>query len=204
MISINAGALVKLASALTSGDDNIIEKLIRDKIEDMGEDLIGQALSNVMPMAGAAQRALTALETGGVSEFARLRSQWLHSLIPSTSFPGGGALRRLQGAFEKNKHLLSRPGGIKLTWEGSGWDAPDVKWKRSWSETGGHWKWSKSRQEWLDVSWRHDWRTQPRDPHGKWIPGRLRHPYISKGARRIRRARRKAAREAVKAAWTRD
>src|SRR5512139_443302 len=178
MISVSTGLLGKLASALISGDENIIEKLIEKKLEDMGEDLLMQLVSSALPGMVVAQRAARAVETGGASEFNRLRNEWLSAVTPA-SLPGTGMISRLQKAFEKNKHLLTRPEG---------------KWQT----------WKKSRQEWLDESWRHDWRTQPRDPHGRWTPGRLRHPYISKGARRIRRARRKAAREAVRAAWTRD
>lgn len=194
MLSVSTGLLTKLATALVNGDDNIVEKLIANKLENMGEDMLMQLIGRAVPGFDVVQRAAAAVETGGVSEFNRLRSQWLHSITPS-ALPGSGTLRRLQSAFDKNKHLLSRPGGTRLTWIGKDWNDPDKKWVRIVDDTGGHWKWNRSRQQWLDEGWKHDWRSQPRDPRGRWIEGRLRHPYISKGARRIRRARRKAARE---------
>lgn len=199
MLSVSTGLLTKLASALISGDDNVIEKIIANKLENMGEEMLMQLVGRALPGLDIAQRVATAVETGGASEFNRLRDQWLHSLVPSTSVPGSGIARRLQNAFEKNKHLLSRPGGTKLTWVGKDWNDPNKKWVRvEDSPTGGHWKWSRSRREWLDVSARYDWRTQPRDPRGRWTEGRLRHVYVSKGNRRARRERRKLARLAAR------
>jgi hypothetical protein len=44
--------------------------------------------------------------------------------------------------------------------------------KSAWGRS----EWAKGRDDWLDNHWRHDWRSQPRNALGKWIPGRL--PYI--------------------------
>lgn len=176
MLGISTGILSKLATALINGDENLIEKLIEKKLEDLGEDVIMQLVGG--PLA-TAMRVSKAVETGGASEFNRLRNQWLQGIKPP-SLAGTGTIGRLQKAFERNKHLLMRPEG---------------KWQT----------WRKSRGEWLDESWRHDWRSQPRDPQtGEWVPGRLKHPYISKGARRLRLKRRKAAREMAKAALNND
>lgn len=169
MLSINASALKQLGAALVAGDENILERLVAKKLEGLGEELI---MSLLPQGTGVIGRVAQAVATGGQSELNRVRSQWLSSLTPQR-LPGQGMLGRLENAFLKNEHLLNRPSG---------------KWQ----------KWSKSRQEWLDEKWRHDWRTQPRDWHGRWSPGRLRHPYISKGARRIRRVRRREARAAVR------
>ena len=155
MISISLGSLTKLANALLSGDENIIEKLIANKLENLGEEAVMQLVGGLLPGVGSRiGRVQAALETGGASEFTRLRDEWLHSITPSVpSLPGTGMIRRLENAFNKNKHLLSRPGGTKLTWVGKSWDDPDKKWVRvEDSPEGGHWKWSRSRQEWLDVS----------------------------------------------------
>lgn len=55
---------------------------------------------------------------------------------------------------------------------------PTARREPQWVRSG----WAKSRQEWLNESWRHDWRSQPRDLKGRWIPGRL--PYPVAGAPR--------------------
>lgn len=169
MLLINATSLATIAKALLSGRENIVEKIIEDKLEDLGKEVI----RSIIPFDfGVVGRAAEALSTGGRSEVDRMRSQWLNSLMPVRTTSQGVA-GRFQRAFLRNEHLLTRPEG---------------KWQR----------WSRSRQEWLDERWRHDWRSQPRDWRGRWTPGRLRHPYISKGARRIRRARRQAARSAAR------
>jgi hypothetical protein len=49
-------------------------------------------------------------------------------------------------------------------------------------KTKGNWRarsawgrsnWARGRDDWLDNKWKHDWRSQPRDALGKWVPGRL-------------------------------
>src|SRR5512135_2872551 len=114
MLGISTGILTQLATALVNGDDNLIEKLIAKKLEDLGEDAIMQLIGG--PLAPA-MRVAKAVETGGASEFNRLRSQWLSGLRPAP-LPGQGTIGRLQRAFERNKYLLSRPGGERLRWEG--------------------------------------------------------------------------------------
>jgi hypothetical protein len=167
---LKIGVWEKLAQALLNGDENIIEKLIVDKLEDIGQDFIRD---NLLPrQSGLERRIRRAVESGGQSEFDRLRKQWLSSVTPAP-LPGTRQIDRFINAFQRNAHLLSRP-------------------------EGKYWTWNKSRQEWLNNKWRHDWRTQPRDARGRWIKGRLRHPYISKGARRIRRQRRAVARAAAR------
>jgi hypothetical protein len=187
--------IANLAQALANGDPSIIEEIIADRLENMGGNLISQLLQSVNPNTGSLKRIGKAIETGGASELERMRNEWLSSVTPRASFPGSGMARRLQRAFDKNQHLLSRPGGTALTWEGEGWRDPNKKWIRRWSSTGGHWKWDKSRQQWLDVSYRFDWRTQPRDYHGRWKAGRMKYAYVPKQQRRMRTMRRRAARK---------
>ena len=47
--------------------------------------------------------------------------------------------------------------------------------KGRWRERSewGRSNWATSRDDWLDNKWRHDWRSQPRNALGQWIPGRL-------------------------------
>jgi hypothetical protein len=165
------GMLDRIAKSLMVGDVNVIERVVVNKLEDMGMDF---AMGFLPPGVGVASRVAQAVATGGQSELDRMRSQWLSSLTPQR-LPGHALINAVTKSFLENEHLLYRPPG---------------KWQ----------KWSKARQEWLDEKWRHDWRTQPRDWHGRWSPGRLRHPYISKGARRIRRVRRREARTLARAA----
>ena len=69
--------------------------------------------------------------------------------------------------------------------------------KGAWSYTD----WATSREDWLDNRWRHDWRSQPRDMRGRWIPGRLQ--YIEelmqyRGTRRRRKLKKFRARRTSK------
>lgn len=190
MFSISTGILPRLAQAFAGGDDDLLAKLIENKIEDLGKGV----LANLMPATpDFVSRIEKAIETGGASEFARMRNQWLSSVTPAP-IPGQGLFNKISNTFESNKQLLSRPGGEQLTWVGKGWNDPNKKWERHWSATGGHWRWDKSRQQWLDVSYRFDWRTQRRDYHGRWTAGRTRFPYVPKQQRKLRSARRRVAR----------
>lgn len=139
-------------------------------------------------------RVSSFVRSGGVSEVKKL-------LGPISSLRGGDLTSKLDSAFYSTL----------------GFDHPTDRRKPQWTRGG----WARSRQEWLNESWRHDWRSQPRDLKGRWIPGRLDHPVqgaprrgstfsVSRRGRKIRRfksrykaAGRKAARGIV-ASWGRD
>jgi hypothetical protein len=62
----------------------------------------------------------------------------------------------------------------------------------AWARTD----WATSRQDWLDNKWFHDWRSQPRDARGRWIPGRLqwindelKYPGTRPGRRKLKKLR---------------
>jgi hypothetical protein len=174
----NIGLLSALAGSLVIGNDNSLEKLVIEKLETMGEQFLKDMISKStgVDLIG---RGKAALASGGRSEVNRARSSWLQGpSVPNLSGSGsGGSSDRIEKSFFKNKQGQSK--GQKPTWSGS-------------------------RREWLDANWRHTWESQPRDVEGRWKPGRLKHPYISKGARRIRSKRRAAARKAVREAWRDD
>lgn len=153
-----------------------LDTLIANKINDAGKDLITNLIlaTPLGPGFAAAQRFAQAIESGGANEFERARSQWLNAVKPSFTTPSGlGMLKKTANAFEKVAQEQSRP-------------------------TSGHWKWSKSRQEWLDESWKHNWRSQPRDELGRWIPGRLKTIWVSAKTKKLRSARRRFVRKLVK------
>lgn len=165
MFSSSISLLGNLAVALFQGDEGAVGKIVENKFERMGRDL----LMNATPFGsalGVAGRFGEFLETGGMSELDRLGRQWLSGLRPSTSFPGSGILRRMQNA-------MMQTGQRRI-----------YNWQR-----GG---WATSRQDWLENNWRHNWRSQPRDLIGRWIPGRLSYPVsaLPKVSRRVRRIRR--------------
>lgn len=175
---VNIGTLGTIADALIRGDDNLISRMVERKLENLGQNMIRELMPVGTGAFATSSRIEQAVRTRGASEFNRIRSQWLNSLAPPP-LPGAGILNRLQNAYRKAAFEASRP-------------------------QGKHWVWSRSRREWLDQSWKHDWRSQPRDVRGRWIPGRLRHPYVSKGVRRLRAKRRAVARAAVRDAWRND
>ena len=184
LLGLGVSQIARLAAALVEGDDSIIEKIIEKKFEDLGEEFIQQFLGGPLETVGRVERAI---DTGGASEFDRFRNEWLSKVRPPTSFPGlpGKILSKLQDAYNKSDRDI----------------------KRRWSTVWGRTNWASSRQDWLDNRWRHDWRSQPRDVHGRWIPGRLDHiapalMYSGKHVgrtvrtfRKKRRARRAAARK---------
>src|SRR4029077_17645418 len=170
-----------LAQALLNNKDGdplgLVGKILVKQLQSAGEDLIMDAIGG--PLC-AAKRVAEAVRTGGQSEFDRTRTEFLHSLKPSTSFPGSGIIRTVGGLFEKRAKRVGRyrPG----TWQASSW--------------------ASSREDWLQNRWMHDWRSQPRDERGRWVPGRLQYieahlQYRGKRAGRVvlrRRKRRKLRR----------
>jgi hypothetical protein len=72
------------------------------------------------------------------------------------------------------------------------------KTKGSWRARSawGRSNWAKGRDDWLDNHWKHDWRSQPRDAMGKWVPGRLTYVQAQlqyKGKKAGRRTKRRRA-----------
>jgi|SRR5882724_9596908 len=162
----------KLLGSLVSS----LDTLIADKINDAGKELITNLIlaTPAGPGFAAAQRFAAAIDSGGATEFERARGQWLNAVKPSFATPPGmGQLKKTAAAFEKVSNDQAKP-------------------------TEGHWKWSRSRKEWLNEDWKHDWRSQPRDKLGKWIPGRLKTIYVSAKVKKRRSARRRFVRKIVK------
>lgn len=173
--TISTGILGDLASALLNGEKNFIEELIERKVSDIGKDFINELISQSPLGVGLS----VAKQLGGASsskEFNRMRDAWLNSLQPVA--PHSGLLGRIANDFQKQFIGASQ--------------------SQTAPEGPGKWTWSKSRNEWLDESWKHNWRSQPRDAKGRWIKGRLSTIYIGKGERRARNKRRRVVRKGVR------
>ena len=150
---IGAGQIAKMVAALVEGDDNLIDKIVSDKLEKLGEQFLMQTLAGPFGGGGAA-RIADALQTGGLSEFNRLGENWLRGAVPGRS------------QFEsKILNLLNT--GQNLRRRIHGQHSPRTA--GAWTRTD----WAGSRDDWLDNHWKHDWRSQPRDERGRWVPGRL-------------------------------
>lgn len=178
----NMSLLSALAGSLVVGTDNSLEKLVMEKIEKMGEEFLKEAITHFTPGLNIVDRTKAAFRSAGKSELENARRNWLQG-VSTVKAPGSGlsgTSERLEKAFFKDSKF-QRPVGS--------------------SGGGGAKTWQGSRQQWLDAEWRHDWRSQPRDAEGRWKAGRLKHPYMTQGARSIRRKRRAAARKAASAFW---
>ena len=176
--SVSTGVLGQLIGSLLQGADNTVEKLVFEKIESLGKDVIADLIRQTPLGAGlSASKRYMNLIGMNQREFKQERDNWLNSLIsPSQSDTGSRLSTKVQKAFDK---------------------AAESKSERS---AGSHWKWLKSRQNWLDEAWKHDWRSQPRDAIGRWIEGRLNYIYVGRGkaSKKVRSARRRYARKIVK------
>lgn len=172
MLSVGGlGALSGIVDALyKGGGSDVISEAVKKQMEEMGTDLLRDLVSEFIPSVPGLGRVQKALMTGGASEFNQARNSWLNRLRPAP-LPGTGILQSLSKKLGDN--LPSRP-------------------------EGKYWSWSQSRREWLNRDWRHDWRTQPRDFHGRWVPGRLKTPFIPRRLKRQKRALRRIARKTAK------
>ena len=173
MISIGLGLLEGLGAALLNGDNNIISQLVEQKLEELGSSFIKDFIGQEIPGSSAFNRFQRTLTTGGASEFDRARQSFLNQFRPS-ALPGSGLLRNLEKVLGQAQDQAQQ------------------------QQPGKNFVWSKSRQQWLDKSWQHDWRSQPRDERGRWIKGRLKYPYVSRKLKKQRRGYRRAARKAIR------
>ena len=177
--SVSTGVLGQLIGSLLQEADNVVEQAVFKKIEELGKETIKDLIMSTPLGAGIrAVESFQALMGGGRSDFKKARDQWLNSLIePSRTSSGTGSRlsKKIQKAFDE---AAARP------------DRPDKS---------GHWKWSKSRQDWLNEDWKHDWRSQPRDLAGRWVKGRLNYIYVPRGraSKSVRSARRRYAKKII-------
>lgn len=175
MFSVGS-VLGQLAESLLKGEENLIEKIVGKKIEELGKGLINDLIkaSPIGSGVEVAKRLGEAILEGGPTEFKRARDQWLNAVqAPALTGSASKLSVKLQKAFQIAAKEQSRP-------------------------EQGHWKWSKSRQSWLNEDWKHDWRSQPRDKIGRWLPGRLKTIYIAPKVKKVRSARRRAIRKQVR------
>lgn len=95
---------------------------------------------------------------------------------------GGGAfglltdIKKFKPQSMMLKDLMPQPVRVKTQFiRGLQQEFLGKKKKGRWRERSewGRSNWATSRDDWLNNKWRHDWRSQPRDVFGKWVPGRL-------------------------------
>ena len=201
--------LTSLSDALIGGEENFLENMVTERLHEVGKVWLKEKVADLLGH-DFARRAKRGYTTGGLSEVRRLRNRWLGGTVMSArSGFVGRTLRGFSSGFESefNRRETEVAGSdvrravvdrIEHALLGDKHEAADT------DQQGTKRSWTRSREQWLDAEWRHDWRSQPRDPHGRWSPGRLKHPYMTKGARRIRRQRIAAARKAVHEAFMRS
>lgn len=183
-MAIGAGFVTGIVVKLLQG--GAIDELLAKRLEDLGEDFIRDQLSGPLGF----------LDKFSEEGFENQRDAWLNKItkspLPSLpNLPHKGLLNKIFNIIEKGSKALA----------GSGKKARG-KWTRS--------AWAKSRNDWLDNHWKHDWRSQPRDPvSGRWLPGRLdrvdpalsaRGPKLGRRTKRRRKLRRQARMRGRKAA----
>jgi hypothetical protein len=167
------GQIAQMVSALVEGDDNLLDQVLSKKLEDLGEDFLMRQLAG--PTGGLTDRFVKGIQSGGASEFDRVRRDWM----TGKSFGSNSSSKFVNKLFS----VLDQNDQSRENKAQSG-----ARWAKS--------EWARSRSDWLDHHWRHDWRSQPRGAKGRWIPGRLKYiPYGERyqgtkpGRRTLRRRR---------------
>jgi hypothetical protein len=161
--------LLSLGTALYTGETNKVTDLVEHALEEWGHSALHELLPERPREFSEASRAFR--------DITRAREHFLNQFRPAP-LPYSGVLKKLAEQINNAVNIYNQEATKPVE--------------------GRHWTYSKSRQQWLDVSHRFDWRTQPRDPHGQWTPGRLRYPYMSKDLKRMRRKLRYTSRKAAR------
>lgn len=161
-----------VATFVQSMLDHGLEKTLEKKLEGLGEDFVMSFLAGPF---GTAQRIATGIKTGGMSEFENLGEDWLSNFKPRPMTDSPLVNKIISAAYTP---LHRRIHGEHSARSRAAWGRTD---------------WARSRDDWLDNHWRHDWRSQPRNAQGRWIPGRLQYIEASMQyrSRRIGRSRRR-------------
>ena len=146
------GQIAKLVAALISGEGNLVDKLLETKLEKLGEDFLRKQLSGSFGV-------LSGMPKFGTSgEFNKLRDAWFKQ--------GHGGFGEHGDFIEKLFSTMEHAGDSKAPGGRSGNRRAQARWAKT--------DWARSRADWLDNKWKHDWRTQPRSTvTGQWLPGRL-------------------------------
>jgi len=173
MFLINAAWLEEIG-ALLLGEDGLIKKEVTKEIKKIAKEMLNDFLNEQTGINPA-------IQTG--KRFQRMAKRPFQAL--QQQLTPDEAADEEQTIFDQLIRTVERGGNITVRRE----------LKRAERRLG----WKQSRQYWLGEAWKHDWRSQPRDVHGRWIQGRLSRPFVSKNVRRTISARRRAARQAFRA-----
>ena len=147
MLTPGVGQVASFLDAMLAGG---LEKTLESKLEGLGENFLMGYLAGPF---GMTQRINQAVQTGGISELQGLGADWLQSLKPTEPLTDSPLVNSVVSVLRAAS--MARIVGLTPRQPGVAPIGPC------------------SRDDWLDNHWRHDWRSQPRDEHGRWIPGRL-------------------------------
>jgi hypothetical protein len=175
-MALGTGFITKVVARLLAGD--AIDELLEKKLEDLGENFLRRQLSGPLGI----------LSKFDEDSFEQQRDAWLNKVtkLPIPKLPH----LPHQALLNKLFTVIGKTADIR---------------KRRHSGRGAKWQktaWARSRNDWLENQWKHDWRSQPRNPvTGQWMPGRLDYvdrSMMKKGrqAGRITKRRRKLRRAA--------
>jgi hypothetical protein len=154
MPGLGVGQVASFLDGMLAGG---LEKTLQSKLESLGEQSIMSALAGPFGIAATVGQAV---ETGGLSIINSMGESFLHGAIPTRAEMESALLDTLTGGIIKRRRIHGEHSQSS---------------RAAWTRTA----WAGSRDDWLDNHWRHDWRSQPRDAHGRWIPGRLQYIAIN-------------------------
>lgn len=146
-------------------------ELISEKVTDLGMEAVTSIVSStpIGAFLEAEHKFSEIVETHGTNVLDELAKEAIHFKLHGPEL------------LEKVGKLFEQP--VEKTGDGK-----IAAWQKH--------PWAQSREDWLNHAWEHDWRSQPRDIIGRWIPGRLPYPVakapaIGKGAQRSSRRKRR-------------
>src|SRR5437764_532028 len=109
--------LSEFGAALLYGERNALRELIEHKLEHAGEEFLKEAV----PGFDIAKRARRAAETGGASEFQRLRAHWLQGFKPPSVATAGAMPQGSPNDFTRKTGSYQLYGKTRDSWLQNAW-----------------------------------------------------------------------------------
>jgi hypothetical protein len=158
--------IAQLIEGLIAAYDIGIDKYLEEKVADVGKEFIVDVAKEFIPGFSEFEETVS-----GIKRFRKIVTTTEEERLREL---GKGVREKLFEELKRLPHGADKTELLNQIFADQDKHLP--RWRRS--------AWARSREDWLENKWKHDWRSQPRNRIGEWIPGRLPYPVVALGQKR--------------------